>query len=455
MNNKEIATKILSRIGGEGNISHFTHCVTRLRITLLKNDLADKNGLKGINGVLGVAESNGQLQVVLGNRVGDVYNEIQNIMQEQHETVKPEPHHKGKRKNIISVLLEAISGIFSPIIPAIIGAGLLKGVIVLLTTYHVVEKDSQGLIILNSISDAAFYFLPVLLGFSSAKKFSCNPYLGAVMGAILLHPSLTSLMNSHSGFLSFFGIPLKSTIYISSVLPVILSVWFMSYVEKLLSKILNASLRTVFQPLLTLVISAPVMLIVIAPIGAVLGQSVAAGFMFLYFKTGLLAGAILGGFYPFIIMTGMHYGFLPIMFESISHTGFDYIMAIGTASNAAQSGAALAVFIQARNVQLKGTSGAAAINAMIGISEPALFGVTAPLKTPLIAVALAGAMGGAFMSYFQIGASGIGTGPLAGLPFFFGPNFTKFIIGCLISFSVSFVATWMLKFNENLIVKAD
>lgn len=450
MNNKELANKIMLLIGGENNVSHLTHCVTRLRITLKDDSIADKNQLKTLPGVLGVAESNGQLQVVLGNRVSGVFAEI-NGLGENETTSMVGKNDPGNRKNIISGLLDAISGIFSPIIPAIIGAGLLKGVLVLLLTYNIVNKGSQSFEILNAVADAAFYFLPVLLGFSSARKFGCNIYLGAVLGAILIHPSLTQLMNNNTGFLSLFGLPVKSSIYISSVLPVILSVWFMSYVERGLSRILSPSLRTVFQPLLTLIITVPVMLAVIGPLGAVIGREIASAFMFLYFKTGIVAGALLGGLYPLIVLTGMHYGFLPIMFESISHTGFDYIMAIGIASNSAQAGAALAVFLRAKSSQLKGVSGAAAFNAVIGISEPALFGVTAPLRKPLFAVALAGAVGGAFMAYFQIGATGIGTGPLAGLPFFFGPNFLHFLLGCGIAFSVSLIATWFIGFDEKVI----
>ncbi len=450
MNNKVLAEKIISLIGNEDNVMHLTHCVTRLRITLIDNNLADKAGLKSLPGVLGVAESNGQLQVILGNRVGDVFAEI-NLRKITDESKENKP--KESNKNITSVLLDAISGIFSPVIPAIIGAGLLKGIIVLLLTYNAAEKGSQSVEILNAVADAAFYFLPVLLGFSSAKKFGCNAYLGAALGGILIHPALIQLMNSNADFIYLFGLPVKSGIYMSSVLPIILSVWFMSYVERALSRVLMPSLRTVFQPLLTLIITAPVMLALIGPLGAVVGKTLASAFMFLYFKAGIAAGALLGGLYPLVVLTGMHYGFLPIMFESLSHTGFDYIMAIAIAANSAQAGAVLAVFIQTRNSQLKSISGAAAFNAVIGITEPALFGVTAPLRKPLFAVALGGAIGGAFMAYFQIGATGIGTGPLAGLPFFFGPNFIHFIMGCITAFIVSLLATWFIGFDEKNITK--
>lgn len=449
MNNKELADSIMLHVGGKENVKHLTHCITRLRMTLHEQSKVNKESLKALTGVLGVAESNGQLQVVLGNRVGAVYSEIQD------DKVSPDKNPKSDINNkqpIGTLFLDAISGIFSPIIPAIIGAGLLKGVIVLLTSYSLVSAGSENLTILNAIADGAFYFLPVLLGFSAAKKFGCNIYLGAVLGAILIHPGLIQLMSANPDLIYLFGIPIKSGIYMSSVLPVILSVWFMSYVERFLSRVLPSSLRAVFQPLLILAIVTPVMLALIAPLGAVIGKIIASAFMFMYFKADLVAGAVLGGLYPFVVLTGMHYGFLPIMFESISQTGFDYIMAIGIASNAAQGGAALAIFIRCKEPNFRAVAGAAAFNAVIGISEPALFGVTAKLKKPLIAVSLGGGLGGAYMSFYHVGATGIGTGPLAGLPFFFGPHFIQFIGGCIISFVVALLATYFMRLQDPLLM---
>ncbi|MFZ6040205.1 PTS transporter subunit EIIC [Vibrio natriegens] len=451
MDNKKIANEILPLIGGNGNIGHLTHCITRLRITLNSFDSVDKSSISEIPGVLGVNENSGQLQVILGNRVSDVFEELKAIVYgtDSSATDESKPSSvEAEKKGLLATILDAIAGIFSPIIPAIVGAGLLKGIIVMLTSFGLVPADSETIKVLTVIGDAAFYFLPVILGVSSALKFKCNPYIGAALGGILIHPQLQALMQSSGDFMHLFGIPLKSTLYMSSVLPIILTIWFMSYVEKFLASFVPSSLKGVFQPVLTLMIVAPVMLAVLGPLGSVIGNVIASTFIQIYSVAGIFAGALLGGLYAPIVITGMHYGFLPVMFESISQTGFDYIMAIGIAANSAQAGATFMVFLMTKNKAFKSIVGGAGVNAIIGITEPAIFGVTLRLKKPLIAACIGGALGGAVMGLFQIGSTGIGTGPLAGLAFFFGPKFVYFIVGCLVSFISAAVLTRLIGFED-------
>lgn len=457
MNNKELATKILSEIGNKENISQLTHCVTRLRFFLKDMEKIDREKIKNINGVLGVADSNGQFQVVLGNRVTDVFQILDQLIEQDGvdgEEVTDQPK-SVTIKSIIPTVLDSISRIFTPIIPAIIGAGLMKGIIILLMSYNLVDSSTSTFAILDSIASSAFFFLPILLGFSAARNFGCNPFLGATLGGILVQPSLIELFNAHAdvGFVDLFGIPVKTAGYGASVLPIIFGVWFMSYVEKGLAKVIPQSLRTVFQPVLTLLITAPVMLAVLAPIGSVVGTSLAQGFMHLYFQAGVFAGILFGASYPFIVLTGMHTGFFPVMMESIRATGFDYIMAIAIASNSAQAGAVLAAYLRAKNPQLKGTAGGAAFNALIGITEPALFGVTIKLPRVLFAVCIAGALGAGYMAMYQVGATGVGTGPLAGIPFFFGDKFHNYVIGCVISFLAALSITYSIGIQEEKYTK--
>lgn len=451
MDSKQIASEILPKIGGKDNIQHSTHCITRLRLTLSSFEAVDKDALALIPGVLGINESSGQLQIILGNRVSDVFDSFEVLIHgenaSQQESVATSSIQADK-KGIVATILDAITGIFSPVIPAIVGAGLLKGIIVMLTTFDIVGADTETIKILTIIGDAAFYFLPVILGVSSAIKFKCNPYIGATLGGILIHPQLAMLMQSSGEYMHLFGLPLKSSIYMSSVLPIILTVWFMHYVERFLSTFIPKSLKSIFQPVLTLMIVAPVMLAVLGPIGSVIGSVIASNFILIYNSVGILAGFLLGGFYAPIVMTGMHYGFLPVMFESLSQTGFDYIMAIGIASNSAQAGATFMVFFMTKNKAFKSLAGGAGVNAIIGISEPALFGVTARLKKPLYAACIGGALGGAVMGLFKVGATGIGTGPLAGLPFFFGPQFGYFLCGCLVAFVSAAILTKMFGFED-------
>jgi len=449
MDNHKIASDILPLIGGNGNIAHLTHCITRLRITLNTFENVDKAAISNIAGVLGVNENSGQLQIILGNRVSDVYEELKNILG-GNESVSENKISTGpkEKKSILASLLDSIAGIFSPVIPAIVGAGLLKGIIVMLTSFGVAPADSETIKILSVFGDSAFYFLPVILGVSSAIKFKCNPYIGAALGGILIHPQLSEIMKNAGDFMHLFGIPLKSSIYMSSVLPIILTVWFMSYVEKLLAMFIPKSLKGVFQPVLTLIIVAPVMLGILGPIGAVMGNLVADAFISIYGQVGILAGVLLGGLWGPIVITGMHYGFLPVMLTSLSHTGFDYVMAIAIAGNSAQAGATFMVFLMTRNKGFKSIAGGAALNAVIGITEPALFGITTKLKKPLYAAIVGGALGGAVMGFFHIGATGLGTGPLAGLAFFFGPKFVYFIAGCLVSFISAALLTKLIGFED-------
>ncbi len=452
MDNKKIASDLLPLIGGSQNIGHLTHCITRLRITVNAFESVDKAEIANVPGVLGVNESGGQLQIILGNRVSDVFEELKTLVHGKDsstdEESKPLSHVEAEKKGILASVLDAIAGIFSPIIPAIVGAGLLKGIIVMLTTFGLVHPDSETIKVLTIFGDSAFYFLPVILGVSSALKFKCNPYIGAALGGILIHPQLSALMQASGDYMHLFGLPLKSTLYMSSVLPIILTVWFMSYVEKFLATFIPKSLKGVFQPVLTLIIVAPVMLAALGPLGSVIGNVIASTFIQFYSVAGIFAGAVLGGLYAPIVVTGMHYGFLPVMFESISQTGFDYIMAIGIAANSAQAGATFMVFLMTKNKAFKSIAGGAGINAIIGITEPAIFGVTLRLKKPLIAACIGGALGGAVMGLFQIGSTGIGTGPLAGLAFFFGPKFVYFIVGCLVAFISAAVLTRIIGFED-------
>lgn len=454
MNDSSLAKEIIRLVGGRENIAHLTHCVTRLRMNLHNDQLADRGALKNTQGVLGVAESSGQFQVVLGNRVSTVHEQVKNQLSGTSNgtggAAVPMDSSRGKRKNIFSRFLEVIAGVFTPILPAIIAAGLLKGLIVLLAQYHLVDTASSTYRLIDAVASAGFFFMPVLIGFTSGLKFNCNPYLSALLGAILVHPELITVMSENS-VISLFGLPVKTASYAGSVLPVIISVWFMSHVERLLSRVISPSLKTIFQPLLTILITLPFMLCVFAPLGAVAGKGIATGFLLLYMKAGIFAGALLGGTFPFIILTGMHTGFFPVMIESITQTGFDYILAIAIASNSAQAGAVFAVYLLAKNQALRGTAGAAALSAVIGITEPALFGVSARLRKPLIAVSAGGAVGGAFMAWFKVGSAGIGTGPLAGIPFFFGPQFTYYVMGSVLAFFVAMLLCYVIRFDEAIL----
>jgi len=445
MEHTKLAKDILDLVGGEKNVKSAVHCMTRLRLTLYDNALANRAKLEKINGVMGTNIAGGQFQVILGNKVSHIHKEFVELLGGEGQQVQS--GGSVEKKKIVDRFLDTISGIFAPILPAIIGAGLLKGIIISLTFMNAVSTKSDMYQLLTVFSDAAFYFLPILLAFSAAKRFQCNQYVAGALAGVLVHPSLVAIMNKGI-YMHFLGLPIKPSSYASSVLPIILGVWLMSYVEKGLIKVVPQVLRTILVPLLTLLITAPVVLVALGPVGTLIGNGLGAGFIYLYSKFGILAGVLLGGFYPFIVLTGMHIGLMPVMLQSLSKYGVDYIMGIGVASNSAQAGATLAIYLKTKNTDFKAVAGSAALNATIGITEPALFGVTSKLKRPLIAVAIAGALGGGIMGAFKVGATGLGTGPLAGIPLFFGATFIYYVIGCVVSYVVAFILTSIIGFED-------
>ncbi|UPO89969.1 beta-glucoside-specific PTS transporter subunit IIABC [Niallia sp. Man26] len=444
MNDKQLAEEILRFSGGESNIKGVTHCVTRLRLSVNDTNVIKVNDIQILPGVLGVNIVGNQLQVILGGKVYAIYDAFLPLVNASSSNGEGK---RGNKESLISRFLDTLSGIFTPIIPAIIGAGLLKGIMIFLMFYNIVSTESDIYKFLNIFSDSAFYFIPLLLAFSTATRFKCNPYVAVAIAGILVHPSLITMMNESSS-LKFIGIPITNASYASSVLPIILGVWLMSYVERWLTNVIPKILKTILVPLLTVLIVAPIILVVLGPIGTIVGNSIGQGFIDFYLNFGILAGAVLGAVYPFLVILGMHVGFTPVMVQSLSKFGVDYMMALFVAANSAQAGATFAVYTKTKNKGFKALAGTAALNAFIGITEPALFGVTTKLKRPLIAVSIGGALGGAIAGAFHVQASGMGTGPIAGIPLFLGPTFIYFVISSLVSLVVAFILTLVIGFDD-------
>ena len=442
MNDKQLAEKILLFSGGEQNIKGVTHCVTRLRLSVHDTNKIKNIEIQSLPGVIGVNQVGNQFQVILGPKVVDVYNEFNGMVNISTDSQTGDQH-----EGLVSKFLDTLSGIFTPILPAIIGAGLLKGIMIFLMFYGLVSTESDLFKFLNIFSDSAFYFIPILLAVSTATRFNCNKYVAIAIAGILVHPGLVSMM-SESDSLRFLGIPITNASYGSSVLPIVLGVWLMSYVERGLTKVIPKILRTIFVPLFTLIIVAPVILAVLGPVGTIVGNAIGQGFIDFYLNFGILAGAVLGAVYPFLVIMGMHVGFTPVMVQSLSKFGVDYMMALFVASNSAQAGATFAVYRKTKNKDFKALAGTAALNAVIGITEPALFGVTTKLKKPLIAVSIGGAIGGAIAGAFHVQASGMGTGPIAGIPLFLGPTFLYFVISSIVAFVVAFALTLVIGFED-------
>ncbi|MEK4298624.1 beta-glucoside-specific PTS transporter subunit IIABC [Oceanobacillus sp. FSL W8-0428] len=451
MNRQKLAKDILSLVGGEENVGSVTHCYTRLRFNLKNNDLADKEKIESLDGVIRVQIQSGQFQVVIGNEVGKVYKELekQGDFQsgENDETVQEE-----KKGNIIGRFFEVIASIFTPIIPAIAGAGLVKGILGLVTTFNWAPADSDIVTVLNIVADAVFYFLPFFLAVSAARKFKTNEFIALALAGGLMYPTLIegakAIAEGGAEGLSLFGIPLPFINYSSTVIPIIISIWLLSYVHRWVDAIMPNALRVIFTPTIVLLIMIPFQLVAIGPLGSYLGIGLADGITWLFEHAGILAGGILGATRPLLVIVGMHYGLMPIAIQNIAVLGFDYLVPVFLMANMGQAAAALAVFIKTKNKDLKTIAASSTVSAFLGITEPAMYGVNLRLKKPFIAALIGSGIGGAFITGFGVTASAFVLPGLTSLPVFSGPKFIYLIIGLIITIAVTMVLTFILGFKD-------
>ena len=445
MNYENLAKSILEKVGGEQNVSNLTHCATRLRFNLKDNTKANTDAMKALNGVMGVVEKGGQYQVIIGNDVNNVYKEIMKISNLEGKENSSE--EVDDRKPIAKVI-DTITGIFTPILPAITAAGMMKAVLALLSAFKLLTADSQTYQVINFMADAAFYFLPILLASSAAKKFKCNQYLAMMLGGMLLHPTFVSMVNSakEAGTsVGVFGLPISLASYSSSVLPIILGVWFMSYVEPIADKISPKAIKFFTKPLITALVTGIVLLVAIGPIGYIVSDKVGLAIKTLESYASWLVPTLIGGLTPLLVMTGTHYGLIPIGINNRMTMGYDTIIYPGMlASNVAQGGAALAVAFKTKNSEIKQLASSAGITGVCGITEPALYGVNLRFKTPLYAAMIGGAVGGLFLGIFRVCNYSGGSPGFLTLPSYIGGesmmNFVYACIGAVISVVVSFVA---------------
>lgn len=449
MDYKNLAKEILEKVGGESNISGLTHCATRLRFNLKDDTKAQTEALKKVNGVMGVVNKGGQYQVVIGSDVANVYRpitELTNISSEEGGAPKKDD------KKVIEKLIDTLSGIFTPILPAITAAGMIKAVLSLLLAFGAVSKEGSTYQVLNFMADAAFYFLPILLASSAAKKFRCNPYLAMMLGGILLHPNFVSMVTaskeSHEA-IRVFMIPITNASYSSSVLPIILIVWFLSYVEPIADRISPKPIKFFTKPLISIIVTGIVGLVVIGPIGTIISNLIASGVHTLNQYASWLVPALVGTLTPLLVMTGTHYGLVPIGINNRMTIGYDTIIYPGMlGSNVAQGGAALAVAFKSKKSEIKQLASSAGITAVCGITEPALYGVNLRYKTPLYASMLGGGVGGFIMGLLNVKNYTGGSPGFLTLPSYLGGDslndFYFACMGAVISVVIAFIASYIL-----------
>ncbi|MBQ7593018.1 MAG: PTS glucose transporter subunit IIA [Synergistaceae bacterium] len=451
MDFKELAAIIIENVGGKGNVKSVVHCATRLRFTL-KNDASAKTDvLTKTKGILSVVNAGGQYQIVIGPDVPQLYEEV--LSQggfEAGAAVEDAEAEKADNRSKLSKVLESIASIFQPIIPAITGAGLLKALMALFSTMGILKSGTQTYIILNAMADAAFYFLPILLAASCARKFKCNQGNALALAGILVYPSFIALMGGKEA-ITFLGfLPVTKAVYTSSVIPIILGVWFMSYVEHYMQKISPKAIKFFSVPLVSLLVAGTVTITLLGPIGSWFSELINVFFTWMNATIPWLVPTLVGIFSPLLVMTGTHYGLIPIGTNNLATVKWDSVVIGMLPSNVAQGAAGLAIAVRSKNPDTKQLASSAGLTAVLGITEPVLYGVNMRFTFPLYAAMVGGGLGGLYLGVMRVARFAGGSPGLLVLPGYI-PHAEAMALGytmnnlvnAIISVAIAFVGAWV------------
>ncbi|NKD28310.1 PTS transporter subunit EIIC [Enterococcus casseliflavus] len=439
MNVKETATAIVELIGGKENIAHLEHCSTRLRFTLKDNSLVQKDALEKVDGVIGVRQ-NVQCQVIIGNDVVEVYDEVMNVL--GHELTADGGSETKQKQSWGAVLLDFIISIFQPLIPAVAGGGVLKSLLLLASVTGLMDNTSPTYQILNLIGGAPLYFLPILVAITTANKLKVNQLVAvSAVGALIL-PELTTLLTDGAAFMGF---GLQNIAYASQVFPAILTVLFYAQIEKLFTRISPKPIRIFFVPMMSLVITVPVALLILGPLGFEVGTIFSAAIIWLYAHLGWVATGILAAVLPLMVVTGMHKAMIPYAVSSMSEMGAELLyLPASLAHNIAEAGACFAVSVRTKDQKLRSTAVSAGISALFGITEPALYGVTILHKRVLYGVMASSLVGGAVAGLFAIKAFALVGPGLASITMFVDEANPMNLVWALVTLGVSFAVSFVL-----------
>ncbi len=465
MNYAETAREILQGVGGSSNVENVKHCVTRLRFNLRDEGIADTEKIKKINGVLSVIQQSGQYQVVIGNEVSNVFDEVVKQLgnageaapKDTDSTEKTESADgkKPEKKGIWKRISNMISSIFIPVIGLFAGSGLIKALLVILSTTGLLSADSSTYTILYAVADTIFYFFPVFLGYTAGKFFGCNPFVTMAIGAAMLYPDIAAAAPDIYGaytegaeLSSFLGIPLHMISYSSTVFPIIAAAALAAVLEKLFKKILPKVIQLFAVPGLVLIITFPLTLLVIGPVVSTLSDLLAQATMAVYNLSPVICGLVLAGIWVFVIMFGLHWAFIPVYINNMMVFGNDPLEGLLFAPLFAYVGICLAIAIKSKDAEFRTLNLSCAASSVFGVNEPALYGIVLPLKKPLVTCIVASGLGGAAAglmgtAYYGAGITGIfavtlAINPETGIDL----GFWGMIVSAVIALVVSFVMTW-------------
>lgn len=447
----QLAKNIVDFIGGAENVISLTHCITRLRFVLKDESIAKTEKIQNLTGVISVIKAGGQYQVVIGNEVDDVFQAVGKIpgikldLPEVHTTT-------NKKKNVVNTLIDTISGIFMPCMPIMVAAGILKAIVIMLSSFGGLATDSTTYIILYAIGDAFFYFMPFFLGASAAKKFGSNMYLGMGVAAAFLYPTLLTLYTEGSA-VTFIGIPVKLLNYSNTVIPIIFAVYVMAKIEKVFKKIIPKIVAGVFVPSLTLLVTIPLSLIVIGPVTNQLSAWLATGITSLINISPPLVGFVFGATWSLFIMFGLHWAIITVAINNLMVLGMDKILPITFPVTFSHAGAALGVALKTKNKKVKEIAIAAFFSAFVGsISEPAIYGINLKYKRPFIVACICNGIGGAI-----IATAGGAFTEAVGVSIFTLPVVTTWpagiamLVAIAIGFFGSIVGTYLFGYSDKML----
>ncbi|WP_434750686.1 beta-glucoside-specific PTS transporter subunit IIABC [Paenibacillus amylolyticus] len=467
-NYDQLAKDILSRVGGPENVKSVFHCVTRLRFKLKNESVAKTEELKNLPGVITVMQSGGQYQVVIGNEVPDVYKAVVKAGNLSAEgQVEATDEDSGPKGNLFNRFVDMISGVFTPVLGLLAATGMIKGFTAMFLSLGWIDKDAGTYALLNAIGDCLFYFFPIFLGYTAIKKFGGSPFLGMAIGASLVYPTLAGIRAGEPMYtlfagtlfespirIEFLGIPVILMDYASSVIPIIIATFFAVKIERFFKKVMPKVVSNFLVPFCTLLVIVPLTFLVIGPVATWAGQLLGAFTSSIYGLSPLLTGLVIGGLWQVFVLFGLHWGLVPLVFVNLATLGYDSILALSFAASFAQIGAVLAVMLKTKSQKLKTLGAPAFISGIFGVTEPAIYGVTLPLKKPFIMSCIAGGIGGGILGLF--GAKGYIIGGLGifGYPSYVSPTegmnsvFFWVVAATIIAFILGFILTYVVGFKD-------
>ncbi|GKT03740.1 PTS beta-glucoside transporter subunit IIABC [Furfurilactobacillus sp. OKN36] len=466
-----LAKQIVQLVGGKANVNSVIHCITRVRFYLKDDHKADDEAIRNLDGVIDIAKSGGQYQVVIGPAVTEVYNGVIKVLgpefSEDGDASVAAPKQVAPKgmwpatKFYFSQLIGVITGSMIPIIGLMAAAGILKGTLALATTFHWVSATSSTYVIVSAMGDSVFFFLPIFVGYTAARRLGADPIIVAIIGGVMTYPTIVkaAAQTSKSYFLgvnmnaNLFGLPIHLVNYSYSIFPIIAAAYMAAKLEPWLKKHMPMALQMIFNPLIEVFAVSAVILIVVGPIISILSSGIAAGLMWLYNASPTVAGVIIGGFYQCLVIFGLHWAVIPIVANQIAADGSSQINALVSASMVAQGGAVLAILLKTKTASLRELAAGATISAFSGITEPAMYGINLKYGRAFITACIGGAAGGLITGLLRVNMWGF-TGSLIGFTSFVNPkgldaSFWGYLLASATSLVVSFACTWAFGFKES------